>query len=142
MVENFNGIIYLIIFIIITGINIFYSYKTVFDAKNFLKKFNTPVSALFFTRGMGSIITSFSIIGIYILFRGTEGTWAYFGTIFVAYVLMTITGFYSVEIDYKNIKDSEEMKNVIVTKEGYIPTGILAILTAILIYGLSDKIYT
>jgi len=56
--------------------------------------------------------------------------------------LRTISGFYNVEIDYKNLKDLEEMKNVIVTKEGYISTGILAILTAILIYGLSDKIYS
>ena len=141
MIESFNGIIYLIIFIIITLVNIFYSYKTLFDTKNFLKKFNNPISSLFWARGMGSMITAFTLIGIYILFRGTEGTWTYFVTLFVAYIVMTVSGFYNVEIDYKNIKDTEDMKDIIVTKEGYIPTGILAILTAVLIYGLSDKIY-
>ena len=141
MLESFNGIIYFIIFIIIILVNIFYSYKTLFDTKNFLKKFNNPISALFWARGMGSMIAAFTLIGMYILFRGTEGTWAYFGTLFIAYILMTVSGFYNVEIDYKNLKNDEEMKNVIVTKEGYIPTGILAILTAVLIYGISDKIY-
>ena len=41
----------------------------------------------------------------------------------------------------KHLKPTKENKGGIITKEGYIPAIIFAIINAIIIYGLSDKIY-
>ena len=55
---------------------------------------------------------------------------------------MTIAGFYSVEVDSpNNYKDKEGFEKVVVTKEGYIPSLVFALITAIIIFGISDKIY-
>ena len=82
------------------------------------------------------------MIGIYILFTSTTGTWSYFATLFISYSVMTIVGIYSVEVDYpNNYKGKEGFENVVVTREGYIPSLAFALITAIIIFGLSDKIY-
>ena len=71
-----------------------------------------------------------------------RGTWAYFATMFIGFVIMSIIGIHFVEVDYpNNYKDKEGFENVVITKEGYIPAIILAIINAIIMYGLSDKIY-
>ena len=55
---------------------------------------------------------------------------------------MTIAGIYSVEVDYpNNYKGKEGFEDVKVTREGYIPSFVFALITAIIIFGLSDKIY-
>ena len=56
---------------------------------------------------------------------------------------MTIAGIYSVEVDWpKNYEGQEGFENVKVTKEAYIPALIFSVLLAIIIYGLSDRIYS
>ena len=142
MIENFNGPIYLILFIILLLGNVFYAYCTLINTKNWLDKYGTHHSAVLITRILGSLISGFVLIGIYILFTGAEGTWAYFATMFIGFVIMSIIGIHFVEVDYpNNYKDKEGFENVVITKEGYIPAIILAIINAIIIYGLSDKIY-
>ena len=91
---------------------------------------------------LGSIISGFALVGIYILFTGVDGTWPYFIGLFLAFSIMTIAGIYSVEVDWpKNYEGKEGFENVKNTKEAYIPALIFSILLAITIYGLSDKIY-
>ena len=142
MIENFNGSIYLILFIILLLGNVYYAYCTLINTKNWLDKYGTHHSAVLITRILGSLISGFVLIGVYILFTGTEGTWAYFATMFIGFVIMAIIGIHFVEVDYpNNYKDKEGFENVVITKEGYIPAIILAILNAIIMYGLSDKIY-
>ena len=142
MIENFNGPIYLILFIVLLLGNIYYAYCTLINTKNWLDKYGTHHSAVLITRILGSLISGFVLIGIYILFTSTAGTWAYFATMFIGFVIMSIIGIHFVEVDYpNNYKDKEGFENVVITKEGYIPAIIFAVINAIIIYGLSDKIY-
>ena len=143
MIENFNGILFLALYLLVLLGNIYYAYSTLFNTKKWLDQYNTHHSALVIARVLGSIISGFALVGIYILFRGVEGTWPYFTGLFLAFSIMTIAGIYSVEVDWpKNYKGKESFENTIVTKEAYIPALIFAILLAIVIYGLSDKIYS
>ena len=143
MLENFNGPIYLILFIILLLANLYYAYSTLINTKNWLDKYGTHHSAVLLTRILGSLISGFVLIGVYILFTSTAGTWSYFATLFVGYSVMTIAGIYSVEVDYpNNYKGKEGFENVKVTKEAYIPAIIFALLLGFIMYGLSDKIYS
>ena len=142
MIENFNGPIYFILFIILLLANLYYAYSTLINSKKWLDQYGTHHSALIVTRILGSVISGFVLIGVYILFTSTAGTWSYFATLFISYLIMSIIGIYSVEIDYpNNYKGKEGFEKVIVTKEGYVPAIIFTVITAIIIYGLSDKIY-
>ena len=143
MIENFNGIIYLILYILLLLGNIYYAYSTLINTKNWLDQYGTHHSAVLITRVLGSVITGFALVGVYILFTGIDGTWPYFASLFIGFVVMTIAGIYSVEIDWpKNYEGKEGFENVKITKEAYIPALIFAIILAILMYGLSDKIYS
>ena len=71
---------------------------------------------------------------IYILFRGTEATWAFFNFMFVSMTLISAVSFYGFEIDKLGLTDGA-------SREGYISTGLLALFWAILCFGLADKIY-
>ena len=142
MIENFNGPIYFILFIILLLANLYYAYSTLINSKKWLDQYGTHHSALIVTRILGSVISGFVLIGVYILFTSTAGTWSYFATLFISYLIMSIIGIYSVEVDYpNNYKGKEGFEKVIVTKEGYVPAIIFTLITAIIIYGLSDKIY-
>ena len=142
MIENFNGPIYFILFIILLLANLYYAYSTLINSKKWLDQYGTHHSALIVTRILGSVISGFVLIGVYILFTSTACTWWYFATLFISYLIMSIIGIYSVEVDYpNNYKGKEGFEKVIVTKEGYVPAIIFTVITAIIIYGLSDKIY-
>ena len=56
---------------------------------------------------------------------------------------MTVVGIYTIEMDWpKNYKDKAGFENVKATKEAYIPAIIFAVLLGVIMYGLSDKIYS
>ncbi len=134
MIENFNGIIYLIIFLMVLVMNIYYGYNCLFNTKNFLDKYGLDVSSAFFARFAGSFVLATVLMQLYILFRGTEGTWAFFNFLFITLTLISIASFYGFEID--KLGRTEQS-----SREGYLSTGALAVLVGILCYGLSDKIY-
>ena len=56
MLENFNGIFYLVIFLIILAMNAFYAYNCLFNTKNFISKYGVDVTAAFFARFAGAVI--------------------------------------------------------------------------------------
>ena len=99
MLENFNGSIYLVLFIILLLANLYYAYSTLINTKSWLDKYGIHHSAVVVTRILGSLISGFVLIGIYIMFTSTAGTWSYFATLFISYSIMTIIGIYSVEVD-------------------------------------------
>jgi len=134
MIANFNGIFYLVVFLLVMSINAFYAYNTLFNTKNFISKYGVDMTAAFFARFVGAFIFAVVLMQLYILFRGTVATWAFFNFMFVAMTVISATNFYSFEISkLGNTPQS--------TRESWIPTSILAILWAILCYGLSDKVY-
>ncbi len=134
MVENFNGIFYLIIFLIILLMNVFYGFNCLFRTQKFLEKYEVDISAAFFCRFVGAMIVAAVLMQLYILFRGTEATWAFFNFMFIMMTLISGASFYGFEIDKLGLTNGS-------TREGYISTGALAILWAILCFGLADKIY-
>lgn len=134
MIENFNGIFYLVIFLVILLMNTFYGYNCLFGTKKFLEKYEMDISATFFCRFAGGFILATVLMQLYILFRGTEATWAFFNFMFIAMTFISGASFYSFEIDKLGLTKSS-------SREGYLSTGALAILWAILCFGLSDKIY-
>ena len=99
MIENFNGPIYFILFIILLLANLYYAYSTLINSKKWLDQYGTHHSALIVTRILGSVISGFVLIGVYILFTSTAGTWSYFATLFISYLIMSIIGIYSVEVE-------------------------------------------
>ena len=138
MIELFNGYIFFGIFIITLLMGAYYAYRSLLDTKSFMAQYGIHVTAMLPARLAGSLIASITIVGIYILFRenGPEGTWAFFAINFIQALLFSIFGYLSV-----NDKEIKELDDVKYTAEAYIVPAILAILNAVLIYGLSDKIY-
>ena len=136
MIENFNGIFYLIIFLLhFIGVGA-YAYQMIIGNKKFREKFEIDASAATIMRMAGALFLGSFLMAIYILFvrpNGVEGTWAFFNLVFVQNLCILIVNTYSIKIDKTGVmKDSNE---------GVIAPLVFTILSAILIYGLSDKIY-
>ena len=134
MVESFNGYVSLIIFLVILVMNSFYGINCLFRTEKFLEKYATSIEAAFFCRFAGSMISAVVLMQLYILFRGTEATWAFFNFMFVTMTIIASASFYGFEVDKLGLTDKA-------SREGYISTGILAFLWGILCFGLADKIY-
>ena len=136
MIESFNGIFYFILILILIAGNAYYSYSTAFNTKNWLAKYGVDESAATLARFVGGFIGGATLMLIYIIFRGVEGTWAFWALMFIQLIAITIAGLVS-----NYFSDLGHKEGVVITAEAFIAPGILAIITAIIIYGLSDKIY-
>jgi len=142
MIEHFNGIIYLIIFVIHFLIYAVYAYRCIVTTKYFLDKYGVDHSAAIMTRFFGSMFLGSIIMAIYIIFIrpmihgdiGLENTWAFFNLIFLQNLSVFIVAFYSIKISKLGINDKTSIDGVIVP-------CILTFLSAILCYVLADKIY-
>ena len=95
------------------------------------------------TRFFGSMFLGSVLMAMYIIFIrpiihgdiGLTNTWAFFNLIFLQNFSAFIVGFYSIKI---NKLGNNEKTSV----EGIIAPGILTLLSALLCYGLADKIYS
>jgi len=135
MIDNFNGIIYLIVFIVHFLGYAFYAFQTVLNTKNFCDKYGMDHTGAIMTRFFGAIFIGSILMAIYIVFRGTEGTWAFFNLVFLQNLAAFIIGIYSIKINKLGVNEKTSI-------EGIIAPGVLTILSTILIYGLSDRIYS
>ena len=79
--------------------NAFYGYNCLFNTKNFISKYGVDVTAAFFARFAGAVIVGAVLMQLYILFRGTEATWAFFNFMFIIMTIIAISAFYTGEID-------------------------------------------
>ena len=137
MVAKFNGIFYLIIYIVHFGILAFYASQLLFGTRKFMDKFGIDHSAAVMIRFVGALMLGWVIMAIYIMFvrpNGVEGTWAFFNLIFIIHACVLGTNFYSLKIDKTGLNEKA-------TNEGIIAPTVFLIMMAILCYGLSDKIY-
>ena len=136
MIEKFNEIFYLILFIIhFLGFGI-YAYQMIINNKNFRAKFEMDETATPIMRMIGATFLGALLMALYIMFvrpNGVEGTWAFFNLIFVQNLCILIVNTYSIKIDKTGIRND--------SNEGVIAPLVFTILSAVLIYGLSDKIY-
>ncbi len=137
MIDKFNNAFYLIIYLahfIIVGS---YAYQLVFDTKKFLKGRGVDKTATLITRFAGSFMIGIVIMAIYVAFirsQGLNATWAFFNLVFIINVSILIINFYSLKIDKTGLTKKTKDDGI------YAPI-ILVIMSALLCYGLADKIY-
>ena len=77
------------------------------------------------------------IMAIYIAFirsGGVEATWAFFNLVFIMNVSILVVNFYTLKIDKTGL--TKKTRN-----DGIYAPLVLVIISAILCYGLADKIY-
>ena len=137
MIEKFNGIFYLAVFIIHFLVFAVYAYQTVFATKTFLDKFGIDDTGAGMTRFFGSLFIGAVAMAIWVGFirpDGLQGTWAFFNLVFLQNLCAFIVGFYSTKINKLGHTDKTSDEAI------YGPLA-HTILSAVLCYGLADKIY-
>ena len=138
MIEKFNGIFYLIVFLVHFIGYAFYAYRCVFDTKAFLNQYDVDHTGAIMVRFFGSFFIGSVLVAIYIMFvreNGVNGAWGFFNLVFVQNLMAFLVGIYSIKINKLGHTDKT-------SDEGIYAPGILMILSAVLCYGLSDKIYS
>ena len=137
MIGKFGNVFYLIIYLahfIIVGS---YAYQLVFDTKKFLKGRGVDKTATLITRFAGSFMIAIVVMAIYLAFirpNGLIGAWAFFNLVFIINVSILVTNFYTLKIDKTGL--TKKTRN-----DGIYAPLVLVIISAILCYGLTDKIY-
>tara|TARA_B100000676_G_C17957873_1_gene775779 strand:+ start:190 stop:606 length:417 start_codon:yes stop_codon:yes gene_type:complete len=137
MIEQFNGIFYLLVFILHFIVYGVYAFRTIVGTKVFLDKYSIDHSAAVMVRFFGAPFVGAILIAIYIMFikdDGLTGTWGFFTLIFAQNIFYLFVGIYTIHINKLGHNDKTN-------SEGIIASGILTLLSAILCYGLADKIY-
>ena len=136
MIEKFNGVFYLILFVIhFLGIGI-YAYQMIIDNKRYREKFQIDETAATIMRMTGAIFLGSFLMAIYVMFvrpNGVEGTWAFFNLVFVQNLCVLIVNTYSIKIDKTGMRND--------SNEAVIAPLVFTIISAVLCYGLADKIY-
>ena len=137
MIEQFNGIIYLAIFIIHFIGYAVYAYRCVFGTQAFLDQYGVDNTGALMTRFFGSLFIGSIVMALYIVFvreNGVDGTWGFFNLVFLQNLSACIVGIYAIKINKLGHTEKTSI-------EGIIAPGVLTLLSAILCYGLADRIY-
>ena len=138
MIEKFNGIIYLIIFIIHFAAFAFYAFRCLFTTKAFVDQYGMGNGAAIMTRFFGSIFVGSVVMAIYVGFirpNGLENTWAFFNLIFLQNAAAFTFAIWSHQKGNLGVNSKTSV-------EGIIAPGVFTLLSAVLCYGLADKIYS
>ena len=137
MIENFNNIYLLVLHLLVTGLFGIFSYRSLLVPHGMAKEFNMDESSIYIIRCFGTFITSFFLIGIYMVIRpnGPEGAFIYYNLIFLLGLFLFIYDllFYFKKID-KNISAKNSMTDLGINT-------FTLISSIVLILGLSNKIY-
>ena len=103
MIENFNGVFFLVIHIIVLIMISFYLIRILFAPSGITEEFGVDKSGIYFARIMGTFIAPLFIIGTYIIFRdgGPAGCWIWYATLAITSVLQLgyESSFYYKKID-------------------------------------------
>ena len=138
MIDKFNNIWYLLIFLIhFIGIGI-YAYQTIFQTRKFCTKFEIDDSGFPMVRFVGAFMLGQVLMALYILFirrNGVVAAGSFFNLVFLTNLCIFLVNSYSILIDKTGVKTPEKYK------EGIIAPLIFSALSASLCYGLADKIY-
>ena len=136
MIEKFNGVFYLILFVIhFLGVGA-YAYQMIIGNQKFREKFQIDETAASIMRMTGAIFLGSFLMAIYVMFvrpNGVEGTWAFFNLVFVQNLSVLIVNTYSIKIDKTGVMND--------SNEAIIAPLVFTIISAVLCYGLADKIY-
>ena len=136
MIEKFNGVFYLILFVIhFLGVGA-YAYQMIIGNQKFREKFQIDETAATIMRMAGAIFLGSFLKAIYVMFvrpNGVEGTWAFFNLVFVQNLCVFIVNTYSIKIDKTGVMND--------SNEAIIAPLVFTIISAVLCFGLADKIY-
>ena len=105
--------------------------------QKFREKFEMDETAAPIMRMTGALFLGAFLMALYIMFvrpGGVEGTWGFFNLVFIQNLCIFIVNTYSIKIDKTGIKNN--------SNEGVIAPLVFTILSAVLCYGLADKIYS
>ena len=137
MLEKFNGIFYLIIYLVhFIGVGV-YAFQTIFGTKSFMERFGIDPSGAIMIRMAGAFMLAVFLMSIYVGFirpNGLEGSWAFFNLVFVNNLCIFLCNFYSVKIDKTGVTKKTGNEPVVAPL-------MFTIMSALLCYGLADKIY-
>ena len=135
MVENFESILYLVLFIVqLLGLS-FYSFLILFKPKTLTEDYGFWDKAIPLVRLVGSFIIPFVLIGIYLMFTSINGAWVYFvlGLLFsvyqLAYDILTRMG----------VVDSSH--NVVNKTQDTILSIVFIIINLVILNGLQDRLF-
>ena len=135
MIENFNGIFYLVLFLINLAALGFYGYLTAFNPKQLINDYEFGDDSIGAIRIVGTFVWAVLIIGIIILFRGPEGAWIFFVFGLTVSVFQLLVDFgHRMKIIDSNYKVVNKTQDTIISI-------VFIVINVILINGLSDKIY-
>ena len=135
MVENFDNIFYLILFLINLAALAFYGYLTAFNPKQLINDYEFGDDSIGAIRIVGTFVWAVLIIGVIILFRGPEKAWVYFVFGLTVSVLQLLIDFgHRMKIIDTNYKVVNKTQDTIISI-------VFIVINVILINGLSDKIY-
>ena len=137
MIDKFNGIIYLVVFLIHFIGFAYYGFRCVVQTKSFLNQYGMDDTGAGIVRFFGSIFIGSTMMAIYVGFirpNGLEATWAFFNLIFLQNLSAFIVGFYSTKINKLGHTDKTSDEAI------YAPL-VLTVLSAVLCYDLANKIY-
>ncbi len=138
MIEKFNGIIYLIIFLVHFLAYAVYAFRCVFGTRAFIDQYGMGDGSAIMTRFFGSIFVGSVLMAIYVGFiraGGLDNTWAFFNLIFLQNASAFVFAIWSHQKGNLGVNEKTSI-------EGIIAPGILTLLSAVLCYGLADKIYS
>ena len=92
MIDKFNNIFYLIVYLVhFAGVGM-YAYQTIADTKGFMKKFGIDKSGAIMIRLAGAFMLAVFLMSIYVGFirpGGLNATWAFFNLVFLNNFLAT-----------------------------------------------------
>jgi hypothetical protein len=125
MIEKFNNIFYLIIYLVhFAGVGM-YAFQTIINTKKFMKKFGIDKSGAIAVRFAGAFL-----LAVFLM----NATWAFFNIVFINNFCILLCNYYSIKIDKTGVSKKISMEPI------YGPLA-FTIMSAILCYGLADKIY-
>ncbi|MDG2474470.1 MAG: hypothetical protein P8M50_04220 [Paracoccaceae bacterium] len=136
MIEEFNGVIYLGLYLVILIGTAYYTYSTIFQTDKFLEKYGIDQSGAFMTRFAGTFLIPVVLLMIYMLMNGISGNWIFFVYGFLQAVTATIVGYWTVEKSHYKTTSGEK-----ISAEGYLAPLGFSITWGIVIYGTSAVIY-
>ena len=138
MIEKFNNVWYLIVYVIhFLGIAI-YAYQTVFKTRSFCTKFEIDDSGFPMVRFVGAFMIGWVLMAVYIMFfrrNGVIAAGSFFNLVFLTNLVIFLVNTYSLLIDKTGVKNPDR------SREGILAPLIFSALSASLCYGLADKIY-
>jgi len=136
MIENFNGIFYLILFLVNLAALGFYGYLTAFNPKQLINDYEFGDDSIGAIRIIGTFVWTILIIGLILLFRGVEGAWIFF-------VFGLTVSIFQLLIDFSHrMKIIDSNYKVLSKTQDTVISVIFIVTNILLINGLSDKIYT